>query len=602
MTLAVLNGADAGKVLRTGRPRVLVGAANDNDLVLTDSDIHAHHFSIIVDDGGWRAQTQTSKQQIVIDRRWSHPETGKRGALIYAGGTEILLYPGDLDDRTIEREIKLRATADVTVPETEESNDVTRIADARFTRDMRSVPPSADDVGNAPTISLPKLTGLRPGERIDPIAMASMPTLAGAQIPKGIQEAAGRGIRVEPDPRPVVTDPVESQRRSSAWDRAAGRGSERRSEAPEVLAEPESRMAPMPGSERSVVAEPAQGGAWSPNPSSGSSGGRAMVRVDPSSAGRNAWGDRVGGAKRPSEPPPQPQRGTNAWGDRPQRESEAPPPPREPAQNAWGDRSSGGGRSTQPPPPANPRLPQLYSGHELTVADLAQRIGDPALQLLKEPDGDFATAVRVFGTRLLDLARTYGYRAYMITSAEPLTGKTTVATNLAFALAEDPKRRVALIEANFRFPRFAEILGVDEKIGLLGVLEGRLQVPESIVKVADRNLVVFPAGGRHPHPAEVLASPRFKTLIAELASTVDVAIIDAPSVRPFADANLILPLVDGALMVALEESTRGIWIDRAVEQLGKERVLGALYNRVDKEARRTLAEERKVREDASGKS
>lgn len=629
MTLAVLNGADQGKVLRTGRPRISIGAASDNDLVLTDSDIHPHHFSILIEDGGWRAQTASSKQQIVIDRRWSHPETGKRGALIYAGGTEILLFPGDLDDPTIEREIQLRATADVNVPETEESKDVTRIADhsVHFSRDMRTVPPPPDpmegDASSAPTISLPKMSGARPGERIDPLAIASMPTLAGAQIPKAIQDAAQRGMRPE-IVEPVLEDPAE--KRPSAWDRAS-----RKSEPPEVIAEPESRMAPMPGSERSIVAANDDGSAWNKNAEP-----RAMVRVDPNKPknawgdasparpsrdagpsqprGQNSWNDRPssGSATRTSKDPGK--RDQNAWGDRtPGGKSARDVPPSRPSTsapgNAWGDRTpgpQGQRRSTRdsipPPAPQQPRSAAIYSGHELSVGDIIKRIADPGLQILRDPDGDFATAIRVFGTRVLDLARTYGYRTYMITSAEPLTGKTTVAMNLAFALAEDPKRRVALIEANFRFPRFAEILQVPDRIGLLGVLEGRLQVPESIVKIADRNLVVFPSGGRHPHPAEVLASPRFKTLIAELAGTVDVAIVDAPSVKPFADANLIQPLVDGALLVVLEESTRGLWIDQAIEQIGKERVLGALYNRLEKKARVQMATERKDRLDASRKA
>ena len=47
---------------------------------------------------------------------------------------------------------------------------------------------------------------------------------------------------------------------------------------------------------------------------------------------------------------------------------------------------------------------------------------------------------------------------------------------------------------------------------------------EALAKLDDRNLVILPAGGRHHSPAQLLASPRFKALIAELANTVDIAI------------------------------------------------------------------------------
>ena len=249
----------------------------------------------------------------------------------------------------------------------------------------------------------------------------------------------------------------------------------------------------------------------------------------------------------------------------------------------------------QPNASASARAIVPYGGPELSIAALESRSLDPALAVLRDPDGALATAIRLFVTRLLDLERSHGYRAYMLTSAEPLTGKTTVALNLAFALAEDSKRRIALIEADFRNPRIGEILDLPPELGLLGVLEGRLSVAQASVRVADRNLVVFPSGGKHNSPAEVLASPRFKTVIQELAQSVDVAIIDAPPVKPTADANLLLPLVDGAMLVVLNGETRGGWIEQAVDQLGVERVLGAIYNNLDKNALKALAPARRDR-------
>jgi len=557
MTLAVLNGMDAGRVLRTGRSRIDVGKATDNDLILRDADVRPHHFAIVIDEDGWRAQTISEADQIVVDRRWIHPESKKRGALIYAGGTEILLFPGDLDDRTIQRELTLRRTADFTVPEGGDHEKVeVHQKPRRFGLDMSSLPPPELDVddayGNAPTIPL---EAFKKRGQPDPLAFAAMPTISGAPIPRGVQDSARVGLRPEPETAPgdepsggaeeggPAADPAEGPRRS--WGPSPAPRASRPSDVPEVLAVPESQMQPRP-------AEPRRNG----------------TEAGPR---RNAWGERTP-HDGPKTPPPK----RHSWGD------EDPTDGHEPVNNR--------ARPASPSPPADPtpRVPQLYAGRELSMAALAQRVKDPALQILREPDGEFATQIRVFGTRLQDLARTYGYRAYMLTSAEPLTGKTTVALNLAFALAEDPKRRIAFIEANFRYPRVADILGIADDFGLIGVLEGRLQVTESIVKIADRNLVVFPAGGRHPHPGEVLAAPRFKTLIAELAATVDVAIIDAPAVRPSADANLILPLVDAAMLVVLEGSTRAAWIEQAMDQLGRERVLGALYNKIEPEEKKSL--------------
>ena len=79
----------------------------------------------------------------------------------------------------------------------------------------------------------------------------------------------------------------------------------------------------------------------------------------------------------------------------------------------------------------------------------------------------------------------------MFTSPEPLTGKTTIASNLAFALAEDTNRRVALIEANFRFPRFSEIFQLPERIGLMPILEGKLQIKDYMLRNAPVMTKIF---------------------------------------------------------------------------------------------------------------
>jgi Mrp family chromosome partitioning ATPase len=121
-----------------------------------------------------------------------------------------------------------------------------------------------------------------------------------------------------------------------------------------------------------------------------------------------------------------------------------------------------------------------------------------------------------------------------------------------------------------------------------------------VVRVEGRNLVLLPTGGRHASPAHALSSPRFKGLFAELAKTVDVAIIDAPAVKPGADANLLMPLVDGVFLVAADRQTRSRWLSEARAQLGESRVLGALYNHLPRARHRELARERKQRLAAAG--
>lgn len=673
MTVAVLSGPDAGKVLRSGRPRILVGRADDNDLVVRDVDVAAHHFVITVDGQGWRAEPVTASTPIVMDSRWAHPETGRRGALVYATGTELLVYPGDLEQHVIDAELRARKTGESLIPSSASSqHERTRVLPPVPTRRSRDVlPPTVDDV--APTVTLaergsaprgaPQIVPLdaRQVAPIDPLAMSSMPTLGDAPLPDVLTGRA-KLPSIVPQLEP------EGRERSSAWDRAP----RARPVAPEIQAEPESKMAPMPGASRSVVAAVDDDDAWSGarprvvEPGAGVWGGRVSEArsaqalppdevpreswpsgarpsappsttasagsawstragaragvtpmpplVEPSAPRADAWSSAAGAGRtgdawssaagagrtsearsgatraeaRPSvdEARSGPTRTGDAWSSAARVEARAGLEPRAERSGASSSSGAWGGRGGARPSAPAPEIPQsraltTYSGRELSMVQLSERAADPGLSVLREPDGELATSIRVFVTRLLDLQRTYGYRVYMFTSPEPRTGKTTVALNLALALAEDPKRRIALIEANFRAPRVAEVLGLPPDVGLLGLLEGRHGVAEATVKLSDRNLLVLPAGGTHPSPAEALASPRFKTLIQELATSVDIALIDAPAVRASADANLLLPLVDGAVLVVREGETRGVWVDQAMEQLGNERVLGAVYNRLD---------------------
>jgi Mrp family chromosome partitioning ATPase len=615
ITLAVLSGSAAGKVLRTARPKITIGSAADCDLVIRDGELAAQHFTVHVVDRGWRVETPGAAQVVVVDRRWRHPDDDRGGALLYAGRCEFLIISGELDDRVIQRELGDRRGAPRSAPAV--GRDVERVSGGTVrapSLDLSALPP-LEGADASPTIQLPPIRN--PSEALDPIALASMPTLAGAPLPAVAAAMAAKVLatNVIEENATVHADGEDDVTLGQARSAMAGalRGQVRALTplVPEVLAEPESKMAPRP----SVGGRPSWGEA---------------SRAGGLDARRNAWGDAPGRTGMsappgpgPASPPPATASGpgANAYGGF---GTSAPPqqgyggygaqgygaPSHAPSSSSGFNGGPGLGASVPPggfggpsfAPGAGPsaapsgnRLPVLYQGRELTLASLASRFGDHAFEVLRAPEGRYATSIRVFGTRLQDLARSYGYRAYMVTSAEPLTGKTTVAMNLAFALAEDPKRRVALIEANFRQPRIGQLLGLPENQGLLGVLEGRQQVTEAIAKFSDRNLVVFPSGGRHPHPAEVLAAPRFKTLLSELASTVDVALIDAPSVRPSADANLILPLVDAAMLVVLEDGTRGGWIDQAMGQLGRERVIGAVYNQIDRRSRGPLFAERKQR-------
>jgi tyrosine-protein kinase len=141
----------------------------------------------------------------------------------------------------------------------------------------------------------------------------------------------------------------------------------------------------------------------------------------------------------------------------------------------------------------------------------------------------------------------------MITSAVPGEGKTTVAIDMAHAIALTG-RRVILVELDLRRPTFGQHLDVDPRQGVTTALVHRESVGELLQEPLQSlpNLLVLPSGPLPPQPSELLGSVALKDMLEELRSDDAMLVIDAPPLIPVADAQVLLnhTVIDGALIVA----------------------------------------------------
>jgi hypothetical protein len=177
-SIAVVKGASTGQVLRTERKRISVGASSENDIILKDPEISARHFVVLIDQGRWRIHTLSPEKSITLDRRWAHPETGLRGAVIEAAGAELLLFPGDLDQKIIDEEIARRASGDH--QDAPDNRFVTRIT-------MAPVEFPSDEIESAHDVA--ELSGDDTDQQ-EAVRMSMLPTLTGERPPDDIREAA----------------------------------------------------------------------------------------------------------------------------------------------------------------------------------------------------------------------------------------------------------------------------------------------------------------------------------------------------------------------------------------------------------------------------
>jgi capsular exopolysaccharide synthesis family protein len=116
-----------------------------------------------------------------------------------------------------------------------------------------------------------------------------------------------------------------------------------------------------------------------------------------------------------------------------------------------------------------------------------------------------------------------------------------------------------------RRPAISGLFAIEGEPGLSDLLVGSRATDETIQSSDVPNLDLIPNGATTPSPAELLESPRFGMLLAELSQRYDLVLIDAPPLLAVADPAIIAPLVD-AVVLTVRVSKNG---RRPVEHAAK---------------------------------
>jgi protein-tyrosine kinase len=174
---------------------------------------------------------------------------------------------------------------------------------------------------------------------------------------------------------------------------------------------------------------------------------------------------------------------------------------------------------------------------------------------------------------------TSGLKVVMVTSAEPGDGKTMTSVNLSLVLSSSYGRRVLLMDADLRRPSIQTLSQMPDAPGLIDVLRANGDQKLPIVPLTE-NLVLLPAGKPQSDPMEALTSPRMERILDEAAERFDWVVVDAPPVRPIADASLLAKRVGAIVFVVRAGRTSYAAALKAVETVGRERILGIVLNGV----------------------
>jgi protein-tyrosine kinase len=182
--------------------------------------------------------------------------------------------------------------------------------------------------------------------------------------------------------------------------------------------------------------------------------------------------------------------------------------------------------------------------------------------------------------------RANGFKVMMVASALAGEGKTLTAANLALTLSESYRRNVLVIDGDLRRPSMHTVFQVAGAPGLSEGLTSREETSLPLHRIGER-LTLLPAGRPTSDPISALTAERARRLIDEAREVFDWIIIDTPPIGLLTDASLVSSLADGVILVVKAGSTPYDMVTRAVDALGRERLMGVVLNRATEREHRS---------------
>ncbi len=178
-------------------------------------------------------------------------------------------------------------------------------------------------------------------------------------------------------------------------------------------------------------------------------------------------------------------------------------------------------------------------------------------------------------------------RVLVVTSCQPMEGKTTIVSNLGIALAA-VNRKVLLIDADMRRPRLHKVFDEANSWGLSDVLSEKNAIDELPLdvlakKTAIPGLYLLPSGASAENVFGLLHSERMSRLLPLFREQFDFVLVDAPPCMEFADARIIGRYAEQLLLVVRANHTDRRAVHAAVQRFRLDGIplMGIVLNRWD---------------------
>lgn len=190
------------------------------------------------------------------------------------------------------------------------------------------------------------------------------------------------------------------------------------------------------------------------------------------------------------------------------------------------------------------------------VPRVSRRLGKPALVFSRAPHSPAAEAYRYLRARLdATLPSMDGGAVLLVTSPRGLEGRTSVASNLAIALAHAGDN-VILVDADMRRPSLSQVFGTGDRPGLGDLLTGRASLEEVAVATDVPGLRLVTAGEVAARPTDMFELFRLTRGFARMKAVADVIVVDSSPVLAVSDALTLAQVSDLVVVVADLRRTR----------------------------------------------
>ncbi len=208
--------------------------------------------------------------------------------------------------------------------------------------------------------------------------------------------------------------------------------------------------------------------------------------------------------------------------------------------------------------------------HSRTLVDMQPAMSvaksGPNCFLLQRPKAPESEAILALTTMLFASTKGRSPNVVLVTSPLPREGKTTLANNLAIALAQHGK--TCLVDADMRMPAVGTNFNLTSQTGLEQYLQGSATLEQvSVVSRDVKDLTIIPSATPAEFPTYLATGDPIKGLITRLRSSFKYVVIDTPPILVYADGLALSTLVDGVILVGRAGQTPRGAITRGVELL-----------------------------------